>query len=145
QMQGFGPHQNRLLSSLQRRVLNVQPKGTEDKHRLSPSGLRLLEMLEKFWNFRATRSPHNCYLVSKYQQPHKQTHYPCTGQCMSKPLSGQSPLSPHRAFVVQLTENMDAEHRLVHHAMILEFNVPSYRTRKRRRTDTDQGGSAAAG
>jgi len=34
--------------------------------------------------------------------------------------------------------------RLVHHAMILEFNVPSYRTRKRRRIDTDQGGSAAA-
>jgi DNA replication protein DnaC len=35
--------------------------------------------------------------------------------------------------------------RLVHHAVILEFNVPSYRTRKRRRTDTEQGGSAAAG
>src|SRR5215469_7073741 len=34
--------------------------------------------------------------------------------------------------------------RLVHHAMIVEFNVPSYRTRKRRRTDTDQGGGAAA-
>jgi hypothetical protein len=65
EMQGFGPQQHRLLSSPQRRVLNVQPKGTEDKHRLSPSGLRLLEMLEKFWNFRATRSPHNCYLVSK--------------------------------------------------------------------------------
>jgi len=29
---------------------------------------------------------------------------------MSKPPSDQSPLSPHRAFVVQLTENMDAEH-----------------------------------
>lgn len=28
--------------------------------------------------------------------------------------------------------------RLVHHAAILEFNVPSYRTRKRRRTDTSQ-------
>lgn len=28
--------------------------------------------------------------------------------------------------------------RLVHHAMILEFNVPSYRTRKRRRTDNSQ-------
>jgi DNA replication protein DnaC len=35
--------------------------------------------------------------------------------------------------------------RLVHHAIIVEFNVPSYRTRKRRRNDTDQGGSAAAG
>ncbi len=35
--------------------------------------------------------------------------------------------------------------RLVHHAVIVEFNVPSYRTRKRRRTDTDQGGNAAAG
>jgi DNA replication protein DnaC len=35
--------------------------------------------------------------------------------------------------------------RLVHHAMIVEFNVPSYRTRKRRRTDTEQGGSAGAG
>ena len=35
--------------------------------------------------------------------------------------------------------------RLVHHAMILEFNVSSYRTRKRRRTETEQGGSAAAG
>jgi len=29
---------------------------------------------------------------------------------MSKPPSDQSRLSPHRAFVVQLTENMDAEH-----------------------------------
>jgi DNA replication protein DnaC len=28
--------------------------------------------------------------------------------------------------------------RLVHHATILEFNVPSYRTRQRRRTDADQ-------
>ena len=28
--------------------------------------------------------------------------------------------------------------RLVHHATILEFNVPSYRTRKRRRTDAGQ-------
>ena len=28
--------------------------------------------------------------------------------------------------------------RLVHHATILEFNVPSYRTRRRRRTDADQ-------
>ena len=35
--------------------------------------------------------------------------------------------------------------RLVHHAIIVEFNVPSYRTRKRRRNDTDHGGSAAAG
>lgn len=35
--------------------------------------------------------------------------------------------------------------RLVHHALILEFNVPSYRTRKRRRSETEQGGSAAAG
>jgi hypothetical protein len=35
--------------------------------------------------------------------------------------------------------------RLVHHAVILEFNVPNYRTRKRRRTDTDQSGSATAG
>ena len=35
--------------------------------------------------------------------------------------------------------------RLVHHAMILEFNVSSYRTRKRRRSETEQGGSAAAG
>jgi hypothetical protein len=67
-------------------------------------------MLEKFRNFRATRSPHNCYLMSKYEQPHKQTHYPCTGQYMSKPPSDQSPLSPHRAFVIQLTEDMDAEH-----------------------------------
>src|SRR5215472_6032088 len=30
--------------------------------------------------------------------------------------------------------------RLVHHATILEFNVPSYRTRKRRRTDAGQAG-----
>ena len=58
-------------------------------------------MLEKFWNFRATRSPHNCYLVSNCL---------CTGQYMSKPLSDKSPLSPHRAFVVQLSENMDAQH-----------------------------------
>jgi DNA replication protein DnaC len=35
--------------------------------------------------------------------------------------------------------------RLVHHAMIVEFNVPSYRTRRRRRSETEQGGSAAAG
>ena len=28
--------------------------------------------------------------------------------------------------------------RLVHHAAILEFNVPSYRTRKRRRTDASE-------
>ena len=28
--------------------------------------------------------------------------------------------------------------RLVHHATILEFNVPSYRTRRRRRTDAGQ-------
>ena len=33
--------------------------------------------------------------------------------------------------------------RLVHHAVILEFNVPSYRTRKRRRTDTEQAAAAA--
>src|SRR5271167_1472602 len=33
--------------------------------------------------------------------------------------------------------------RLVHHATILEFNVPSYRTRKRRRTDAAQSGEAA--
>jgi len=32
--------------------------------------------------------------------------------------------------------------RLVHHATILEFNVPSYRTRKRRRTDPAQSGEA---
>jgi hypothetical protein len=29
---------------------------------------------------------------------------------MNKPPSDQSLLSPHRAFVIQLTENMDAEH-----------------------------------
>jgi DNA replication protein DnaC len=34
--------------------------------------------------------------------------------------------------------------RLVHHAMILEFNVPSYLARKRRRTDTEQVGECAA-
>ncbi len=35
--------------------------------------------------------------------------------------------------------------RLVHHAVILEFNVPSYRTHKRQRTDTaDSNESAAA-
>jgi DNA replication protein DnaC len=34
--------------------------------------------------------------------------------------------------------------RLVHHAVILEFNVPSYRTRKRRRTDTADGSESAA-
>jgi DNA replication protein DnaC len=28
--------------------------------------------------------------------------------------------------------------RLVHHAAILEFNVPSYRTRERRKNDTGQ-------
>jgi DNA replication protein DnaC len=32
--------------------------------------------------------------------------------------------------------------RLVHHATILEFNVASYRTRKRRRTDAAQSGQA---
>ena len=32
--------------------------------------------------------------------------------------------------------------RLVHHATILEFNAPSYRTRKRRRTDAAQSGEA---
>ena len=35
--------------------------------------------------------------------------------------------------------------RLVHHAVIVEFNVPSYRTRKRRRSETEHGGIAAAG
>ena len=35
--------------------------------------------------------------------------------------------------------------RLVHHAVIVEFNVPSYRTRKRRRSETELGGIAAAG
>jgi len=34
--------------------------------------------------------------------------------------------------------------RLVHHAVILEFNVPSYRTRKRRPADTSQGGESPA-
>src|SRR5215469_1622732 len=33
--------------------------------------------------------------------------------------------------------------RLVHHAMILEFNVPSYRTRKRRRADAGQADESA--
>lgn len=33
--------------------------------------------------------------------------------------------------------------RLVHHAVILEFNVPSYRTRKRRRTETSQANETA--
>jgi DNA replication protein DnaC len=33
--------------------------------------------------------------------------------------------------------------RLVDHATILEFNVPSYRTRKRRRTDAGQPGEPA--
>jgi DNA replication protein DnaC len=33
--------------------------------------------------------------------------------------------------------------RLVHHAMILEFNVPSYRTRKRPRTDNSQTAETA--
>ena len=33
--------------------------------------------------------------------------------------------------------------RLVHHATILEFNVPSYRTRKRRRTDGAHAGDTA--
>jgi DNA replication protein DnaC len=34
--------------------------------------------------------------------------------------------------------------RLVHHAVILEFNVPSYRTRKRRRPDTSENTESAA-
>lgn len=33
--------------------------------------------------------------------------------------------------------------RLVHRAVILEFNVPSYRTRKRRRTDASQAAETA--
>jgi hypothetical protein len=33
--------------------------------------------------------------------------------------------------------------RLVHHAVILEFNVPSYRTRKRRCTDTSNTAESA--
>jgi DNA replication protein DnaC len=33
--------------------------------------------------------------------------------------------------------------RLVHHAVILEFNVPSYRTRKRRRTDASETAESA--
>jgi DNA replication protein DnaC len=33
--------------------------------------------------------------------------------------------------------------RLVHHAVILEFNVPSYRTRKRRRADTSESAESA--
>ena len=33
--------------------------------------------------------------------------------------------------------------RLVHHAVILEFNVPSYRTRKRRRSDTSENTDSA--
>ena len=33
--------------------------------------------------------------------------------------------------------------RLVHHAVILEFNVPSYRTRKRRRIDAGQAAETA--
>ena len=35
--------------------------------------------------------------------------------------------------------------RLVHHATILEFNVPSYRTRKPRRTDTAEVAVTADG
>jgi DNA replication protein DnaC len=34
--------------------------------------------------------------------------------------------------------------RLVHHAVILEFNVPSYRTRKRRRADISENTESAA-
>jgi hypothetical protein len=34
--------------------------------------------------------------------------------------------------------NADAINRLVHHATILEFNVPSYRKRKRRRSDAGE-------
>ena len=34
--------------------------------------------------------------------------------------------------------------RLVHHATILEFNVPSYRTRKRRGTETSESADSAA-
>ena len=33
--------------------------------------------------------------------------------------------------------------RLVHHAVILEFNVPSYRTRKRRRPDSSENTESA--
>jgi hypothetical protein len=33
--------------------------------------------------------------------------------------------------------------RLVHHATILEFNVPSYRTRKRRKNDAGQAARIA--
>ena len=35
--------------------------------------------------------------------------------------------------------------RLVHHAAILEFNVPSYRTRKRRRADAAESAEAGVG
>ncbi len=35
--------------------------------------------------------------------------------------------------------------RLVHHAVILEFNLPSYRTRKRRRTEAADGADATPG
>jgi DNA replication protein DnaC len=34
--------------------------------------------------------------------------------------------------------------RLVHHAAMLEFNLPSYRTRRRRRTDAGQAETADA-
>lgn len=34
--------------------------------------------------------------------------------------------------------------RLIHHAVILEFNVSNYRTRKRRRPDTSEGVESAA-
>jgi DNA replication protein DnaC len=34
--------------------------------------------------------------------------------------------------------------RLVHHAVILEFNVPSYRTRKPRRPDISENTDSAA-
>jgi DNA replication protein DnaC len=37
-----------------------------------------------------------------------------------------------------------ATDRLVHHAVILEFNVPGYRTRKRRRPDANENTESAA-
>lgn len=48
-------------------------------------------------------------LVSGKQRTIKQTYCALAGKHMTKPPADESPLSPHRAFVVQLREQADVE------------------------------------
>ena len=59
-------------------------------------------------------------------------------------LPSNSAPDPAQAFLetgdalTALAERSAAVDRLVHHATVLEFNVPSYRTRKRRKNEPGQ-------